>query len=103
MALVRIAPGIHDRDDRLADPLLVRIAHLQHPRAVPEGAEVVRCEPARAAQLLGGLACHLLTWFVGELQAVPGGVAPACGLNIHSCAGSLRKTQSRFGPAITFR
>ncbi len=50
MALVGIAPRVDDGDDRFADPVGGRVAHLHHARAVAEGAEVVGCEPAGAAQ-----------------------------------------------------
>ena len=51
VALVGVALGVDDRNHRLADPLFVRIAHLQHARAVAEGVEVVGREPARASKV----------------------------------------------------
>ncbi len=57
MALVGIAPGVDDGDHGLAHPVLVAIAHLQHARAVAEGAEIIGSKPACAAQGFGGT-CH---------------------------------------------
>ncbi len=50
VALVGVAPGVDDGDDRLAHPVGVAVAHLQHARAMAEGAEVVGREPAGAAK-----------------------------------------------------
>ncbi len=51
VALIGVTPGIDDGDDRLAHPVGVRIAHLQHTRAVAKGAKVVRGKPAGAAEI----------------------------------------------------
>ncbi len=55
MARVGVRPGVEDGDDRLVRPFLRRVAHLHRPRTVAEAAQVVRREPARAAQVLGSL------------------------------------------------
>ena len=55
VAGLRVRPGVEDRDDRAALPLLRRVAHLHRARAMAEGAQIVGREPARAAELVGGL------------------------------------------------
>ena len=62
MAGVDVAPGVDDGDHRLAGEVLMRIAHLQRTRAVPEGAQVVDAEPAAAAQVF-----RLLAGFLGHV------------------------------------
>ena len=56
---VDVGPGVDDRDHRLADPVVGRVAHLHQARAVAEAAQVVGREPARAAQRIVGAACHV--------------------------------------------
>ena len=53
VAGVEVRPGVEDADHRPADPILGRIAHLHHARAMAEAAQIVGGEPARAAQLFG--------------------------------------------------
>src|SRR5205085_12354989 len=52
---LHVRPGVEDGDDRAALPLFRRVAHLHGARTVAEGAEIVGREPARAAELIGGL------------------------------------------------
>jgi len=56
VALIDIAPGIHDGNDGLAFPVLGAVAHLHETRTMAHGAHVVGPEPAGAAQLVGGKA-----------------------------------------------
>ena len=55
VAGVEVGPGVEDADDRLAHVVGGAVAHLHDARAVAEAAEVVGCEPAGGAELLGGL------------------------------------------------
>src|SRR3981081_2421473 len=55
VAGLSVRPGVEDGDDRPADPILRRVAHLHGARAMAEGAQIVGREPARAAELGGGL------------------------------------------------
>ena len=65
VAGLRVRPGVEDRDDGPALPLLRRIAHLHRARAVAEGPEIVGREPAGAAELVGGL------FLVGHVGVIP--------------------------------
>src|SRR5262245_28159320 len=56
VARVDVAPGVDDRDHRLAGVVRPRIAHLRSARPVAERAQVVDAVPAVAAQFLGFLA-----------------------------------------------
>ena len=56
MAGVDVAPGVDDGDDRLADVVGTRIAHLRGARMMSELAHVVGTEPAVRAELVGFLA-----------------------------------------------
>ncbi len=56
VAGVDVAPGVDDRDHRLAGVVAAVIAHLRGARAVAERAHVLHAVPAVAAQLLGRLA-----------------------------------------------
>ncbi len=58
VAGIDVRPGIDDADHRLADEVVVVVAHLQRTRAMPERAQVGRAEPAVAAEGLGRLAGH---------------------------------------------
>ena len=51
VARVDLAPRVHDRDHGLAREVLAVVAHLERPRAVAEGPQVVDPVPAMAAQL----------------------------------------------------
>ena len=53
MALVDVAPGVDDRDDRLALVIGARIAHLRGPRMVAEAAHVALAEPAMRTEIVG--------------------------------------------------
>ena len=55
MARVDVAPGVDDRDDRLALVVLARVAHLRGARMVAEAAHVGLAEPAMRAELSGCL------------------------------------------------
>ena len=55
MAGVEVGPGIEDGDDRLAPPVLRRLAHLHEPGAMAEAAQVVGREPAGGTEVFGGL------------------------------------------------
>src|SRR5580704_15832261 len=50
VAGLRIRPGVEDRDHRPALPFLRRIAHLHRARAMAKGPQIIRREPARAAE-----------------------------------------------------
>jgi len=56
MARVDLAPGIEDRDHRLAHPVLRPQPHLSQPRALAKGAQIIRAKPAEAAELFGSTA-----------------------------------------------
>src|SRR5580658_4193525 len=58
VAGVDVAPRVDDADDRLAAPVGGVVAELAQPRAVAEGAKVVRAEPAMAAQVFRTSAGH---------------------------------------------
>jgi hypothetical protein len=53
VARIDVAPGIDDADHRLAAPIGGVVAELAQARAVAEGTQVGRSEPAMAAELLG--------------------------------------------------
>ena len=79
---VDVAPGVDDGDDRLAEIVAARIAHLRGARMMPELAQVARAEPAVRAQLLGFFARAHAAWVAalpsitpGRAQAAP---APRC-------------------------
>ena len=50
VARVELGPGVKNADDRPAEEVLLGKAQLHHPRPVAEAAQIVRREPARAAQ-----------------------------------------------------
>src|SRR5262249_38152502 len=52
MTGVELAPGVDDRDHRLPGIILGREPPLLRARAMPERAQVLRCQPPRAPQLL---------------------------------------------------
>ena len=52
VARVRVAPGVEDRDDRLAGEVVGAEARLLRARAMAERAQIVRAEPAVAAQVV---------------------------------------------------
>ena len=58
VALIDLAPGVDDRDHRLAGVVLAAVAHLQGARAVTEGAQILGTVPAMAAQLFRGFSGH---------------------------------------------
>ena len=49
---IDVAPGIDDRDHRLAGEILARVTHLQRARTMAERAQILGAEPAMAAQLV---------------------------------------------------
>ena len=49
MAGIDFAPGVHDRDHRLAGEVFPPVAKLQHARTMAEAAHRIRAEPAVAA------------------------------------------------------
>ena len=51
VAGIDVAPGVEDRDHRLAGVVRARVAHLRGARTVAERAQVVHAVPAVAAQL----------------------------------------------------
>ena len=59
VAGAQVAPGVEDRDDRLAEKLLAAQAHLLRALAMREAAHVVGGEPALAPQFPDRSACHL--------------------------------------------
>jgi hypothetical protein len=48
-----IGPGIDDRDHRLAGIIRRRIAYLLDARAMAEGTQILRAEPAMGTELFG--------------------------------------------------
>ena len=60
VARVGVAPGIQDRDDRLAGDVLRAEPGLLRARAMTERSEIVAAEPAVAAQIRGCL--HAASW-----------------------------------------
>ena len=60
VARVDLAPGIQDRDDRLALPILRPEPHLPRARAVAEAAQIIRAKPAEGAELFGRKAGRLM-------------------------------------------
>src|SRR6267378_4718246 len=74
VAGLRVRPGVEDRDDRAALPLLRRVTHLHGARAMAKGAQIVGRKPARAAELVGALFLvdHVgTTWWDGLSEAIP--------------------------------
>src|SRR5437867_9966964 len=53
MTGVDIAPGVDDRDDRFAEVIGARVAHLRGARMMAERAHVIDAKPAMRAELFG--------------------------------------------------
>ena len=58
VAGIDLAPRIDDGDHGLAHEVFVAMAHLERARAVAEGTQIIRAEPAVTAERLGRLAGH---------------------------------------------
>ena len=71
VAGVEVGPGVEDADHRPACPIVRRIAHLHHARAMAEAPEIVGGEPARAAQLFGLLGHPLSFRDAGRAEGSP--------------------------------
>ena len=65
VAGVDVAPGVDDRDHRLACIIGAVVAHLRRARAMAEGAQIVHPVPAMTAKVFGALAGHRWLSFLG--------------------------------------
>ncbi len=91
VARVDVAPGVDDRDDRLAEIVGARIAHLRGARMMAELPHVVRAIPAMRTEFFGLLAacghCNPLSCASSVCAAAR--MAPACAAPILDNCGSI--------------
>jgi hypothetical protein len=88
VARIQVTPRRENRNDRLAAEILARVAHLQRARAMTERAQVLRAEPAMAAQIFRALSLRHAWSLLGKV-----GVRGACRAAFSFILAPRRKTR----------